>query len=251
MDKNKKNNNNSKFRTKLSTQFAVFTTMLIAITVFFIAWYSISTVNNLATQITTQSKELNDSISITVFQTLNEYLNEGNYEKLADSAQKMVDNNLVATVFVKNISTGEIVVSTKTSAKLAQVFKENKISGKSRTDSKKNSKGNIYKLSVQKGENIIELGFYNEPITKIYLDMLRDNMMAMVFIFIFLGFFLSNLISGVLIKPINILIKSLGDFAKGNFSSSSSEISSIISSSDMNYTSCVCLRILIHSTFFL
>ena len=72
MDKNKKNNN-SKFKTKLSTQFAVFTTMLIAITVFFIAWYSISTVNNLATQITTQSKELNDSISITVFQTLNEY----------------------------------------------------------------------------------------------------------------------------------------------------------------------------------
>lgn len=40
----------------------------------------------------------------------------------------------------------------------------------------------------------------------------------MVFIFIFLGFFLSNLISGILIKPINILIKSLGDFAKGNFS---------------------------------
>ena len=71
----------------------------------------------------------------------------------------------------------------------------------------------IYKQSVTKDGKLIELGFYNEPITKLYLDMLRDNMLAMVFIFIFLGFFLSNLISGILIKPINILIKSLGDFA--------------------------------------
>ena len=187
---NKKSNNKSKFRTKLSTQFAAFTTMLIAITVFCIAWYSISTVNNLATQITAQSKELNDSISITVFQTLNEYLNEGNYRKLATSAQKMVDNNLVATVLIKNVDTNEVIVSTKPSAKLAEVFKENKISDKSRKRKKDNTDTNIYKLSVIKGENIIELGFYNEPITKIYLDMLRDNMLAMVFIFIFLGFFL-------------------------------------------------------------
>ena len=47
-----KKNTNLKFKTKLSTQFAAFTTMLIATTVFFIAWYAISTVNNLAQQIT-------------------------------------------------------------------------------------------------------------------------------------------------------------------------------------------------------
>ena len=56
--------------TKLSTQFAAFTTMLIAITVFCIALYSITTVNDLAHQITDQSKDLNDSISITIFSTL-------------------------------------------------------------------------------------------------------------------------------------------------------------------------------------
>lgn len=206
------------FRTKLSTQFAAFTTMLIAITVFCIAWYSISTVNNLAKQITSQSKDLNDSISVTIFQTLGEHLDNNDYVKLNETAQHMVDSNIVATVLVKNLSTGKNIVATHPSAKLSEVFRENKISDKSLKKKEKPLEENIYKLSVNKNGNLIELGFYNEPITKIYLDMLRDNMLAMVFIFIFLGFFLSNLISGILIKPINILIKSLGDFAKGNFS---------------------------------
>ncbi len=210
-------NSIKKFRTKLSTQFAAFTTMLIAITVFCIAWYSIATVNNLAKQITAQSKELNDSISITIFQTLGEHLQQKEYNKLQETAQKMVDSNIVATVMIKDLKTQNTLFSTHPSAKLSEVFKENKISDKS-VKKKKPPEDAIYKLSVSKDGKIIELGFYNEPITKIYLDMLRDNMLAMVFIFIFLGFFLSNLISGILIKPINILIKSLGDFAKGNFS---------------------------------
>ena len=95
------------FRTKLSTQFAAFTTMLIAITVFCIAWYSIFTVNNLAQQITTQSKDLNDSISITLFQTLGETLENKDYKKLKESAQKMVDSNIVALVMVKDAKTKE------------------------------------------------------------------------------------------------------------------------------------------------
>ncbi len=208
----------SKFRTKLSTQFAAFTTMLIAITVFCIAWYSIATVNNLAHQITDQSKDLNDSISITIFQTLGEQL--GNTSELKATAQKMVDSNIVATVIIKDIPTGQYIVKTEPSMKLKQLFIQNNISDKSlkKKAKEKPLSENIYKLSVTKNNKLIELGFYNEPITKIYLDMLRDNMLAMVFIFIFLGFFLSNLISGILIKPINILIKSLGDFAKGNFS---------------------------------
>lgn len=207
-----------KFRTKLSTQFAAFTTMLIAITVFCIAWYAIATVNNLAKQITAQSKDLNDSISITIFSTLGDLIEKNDYQKLKDSAQRMVDSNIVATVLVKDLNNNNVIVITKPSAKLSEVFRVNKISDKSIKNKDKPLENDIYKLSVIKDVKLIELGFYNEPITKIYLDMLRDNMLAMVFIFIFLGFFLSNLISGILIKPINILIKSLGDFAKGNFS---------------------------------
>ena len=204
--------------TKLSTQFAAFTTMLIAITVFCIALYSITTVNDLAHQITDQSKDLNDSISITIFSTLGEQLN--NPAELKTTAQKMVDSNIVATVTITDMTTKQNIVKTEPSMKLKQLFIQNNISDKSlkKKAKEKPVSENIYKLSVKKDNKLIELGFYNEPITKIYLDMLRDNMLAMVFIFIFLGFFLSNLISGILIKPINILIKSLGDFAKGNFS---------------------------------
>ena len=115
------------FRTKLSTQFAAFTTMLIAITVFCIAWYSIATVNNLAQQITAQSKDLNDSISITIFSTLGD-LNET--KNLKSSAQKMVDSNVVATVLIKDLKENKIITKTHPSAKLAEVFKENKISDK-------------------------------------------------------------------------------------------------------------------------
>lgn len=208
------------FRTKLSTQFATFTTLLIAITVFCIAWYSIATVNNLAKQITAQSKELNDSISLTIFQTLQEPLDANDFDKVLAISQKMVDSNIVATVKIKDYKSGKIYVSTHPSQKLMNVFKQNKITGKSLQRKKKEKplEANIYKIPVMQNDKVVELGFYNEPITKIYLDMLRDNMLAMVFIFIILGFFLSNLISGILIKPINILIKSLGDFAKGNFS---------------------------------
>ena len=204
--------------TKLSTQFAAFTTMLIAITVFCIALYSITTVNDLAHQITDQSKDLNDSISITIFSTLGEQLK--NPAELKTTAQKMVDSNIVATVTITDMATKQDIVKTEPSMKLKQLFIQNNISDKSlkKKAKEKPISENIYKLSVKKDNKLIELGFYNEPITKIYLDMLRDNMLAMVFIFIFLGFFLSNLISGILIKPINILIKSLGDFAKGNFS---------------------------------
>ena len=213
----KKKNTNIKFKTKLSTQFAAFTTMLIATTVFFIAWYAISTVNNLAQQITAQSKDLNDSISITLFQNLSEAIDTHNYDEVKKSAQKMVDSNIVATVVIKDAQTKATLLSTTPSEKLKAVFTENKISTKS-LQKKKPITEAIYRQSVIKDGKIIELGFYNEPITKIYLDMLRDNILAMVFIFIFVGFFLSNLIAGILIKPINILIKSLGDFAKGNFS---------------------------------
>ena len=212
-------NSKKKFRTKLSTQFAAFTTMLIAITVFCIAWYSISTVNNLASQITSQSKDTNDAVSITLFQTLGEFINDSNdLRKFKNSAQDMVNSNIVAMVVLKDIDKSTILFQTSPSEKLRELFKENNISDKSIKRKGKHVEDSIYKLSATKDGKIIELGFYNEPITKIYLDMLRDNMLAMVFIFIFLGFFLSNLIAGILIKPINILIKSLGDFAKGNFS---------------------------------
>lgn len=207
-------NQKTKFKTKLSTQFAAFTTMLIAITVFCIAWYSISTVNNLAQQITQQSKELNDSISLTILQTLGQLIDGNDYQKIRTEAQKMVDNNIVAIVTVTDLKENKEIIKTQPSAKLIEVLKENKISGK--TDKK--LEDNVYNLSATKDGKLIQLSFYNEPITKLYLDMLRDNMLAMVFIFIFLGFFLSNLIAGILIKPINILIKSLDAFAKGNFS---------------------------------
>lgn len=207
-----------KFKTKLSTQFAAFTTILIAITVFCIAWYSISTVNNLAQQITAQSRALNNSISITLFQRLGELINSGDYAGLREQAQKMVDSNIVAEVVVRDIGSDKIILVTHPSEKLKEVFKENNISDKSLKKKTKPLSESIYKQSVVKNGKLVELGFYNEPVTKIYLDMLRDNMLAMVFIFIFFGFFLSNLIAGILIKPINILIKSLGDFAKGNFS---------------------------------
>ena len=205
------------FKTKLSTQFAAFTTMLIATTVFFIAWYSIFTLNNLTQQMTNQAKDLNDAISITLFKSLSETISKGDMDVVRETAQKMVDSNIVALVIIKDASTKKRLIVTEHSEKLKEVFKENKISSKS-LKKKKPLTDAIYKQTVITNEKIIELGFYNEPIIKIYLDMLRDNMIAMVFIFIFLGFFLSNLISGILIKPINILIKSLGDFAKGNFS---------------------------------
>ena len=182
------NNSMKKFRTKLSTQFAAFTTMLIAITVFCIAWYSIATVNNLATQITAQSKDLNDSISITLFQTLGTLIspNDNNMRRFKISAQDMVDSNIVATVTMKDALTNDVLFQTHPSEKLKELFKENKISDKSIKRKEKPLAETIYKQSVVKDGKIIELGFYNEPITKIYLDMLRDNMLALVFIFIFL-----------------------------------------------------------------
>ena len=147
-------NSIKKFRTKLSTQFAAFTTMLIASTVFCIALYSITTVNNLAQQITAQSKDLNDAISITLFQTLSETINKGDKNELRKSAQKMVDSNIVAKVIVKDANTKKRLMVTETSEKLKEVFAENKISDKA--IKKKKSQGDtIYMQSVTTGDRII------------------------------------------------------------------------------------------------
>ena len=93
------------FKTKLSTQFAAFTTMLIATTVFFIAWYSIFTLNNLTQQMTSQAKDLNDAISITLFKSLSETISKGDMNVVRETAQKMVDSNIVALVIIKDANT--------------------------------------------------------------------------------------------------------------------------------------------------
>ena len=101
------------FKTKLSTQFATFTTMLIATTVFFIAWYSISTLNNMTQQMSEQAKDLNDAISITLFKSLSDTIEKGDFQEVENTAQKMVDSNIVALVIIKNAQTNKRLLVTK------------------------------------------------------------------------------------------------------------------------------------------
>lgn len=205
------------FKTKLSTQFGLLTSLLIAIMVLCIAGYSILFVDNLTKQVTKQTKSLNDSIYTTVLQVVSDYIDKDNYTMLDKSARNMIYNKLIANLTVKETKSGKILYKSP-KIKLPDQFGEKP--RQSRFGAKqeiKNNDSNIYYLMGQRGAKTITIGFYSEPIVKQGLDILIENMTAMVIIFIFLGFFLSNLVAKILIKPINMLVKSLVE-SKGNFS---------------------------------
>lgn len=203
------------FKTRLSTQFASLTSLLIAIIVLFIASYSIKFMDGLAKEITAQSKELNKSISTTVTQVMSDYIDKNNWEQIDRSAKNMITTNLIASISITQDGVQKPLYETK-GEKMEEILKEN-MNQKSLKKNKRQQDTNIYYISAPKGDKMITLGFYSEPIAKVYLDILIENMSAMVVIFIFLGFFLANLIAGILIKPISILIQSLKQ-AKGDFS---------------------------------
>lgn len=206
------------FKTKLSTQFGLLTSLLIAIMVLCIAGYSIMFVGSLTQKVTTQTINLNNSVSITVMQVVSDYIDKKNYTMIDKSVRNMIDNNLIAELTIKNTKNGKVLY------KSPEIKRKDEFKEKTRTrflgaKSKEKIKAekNIYYTSGTRGKSTIIIGFYSEPIVKEGLDILIENMSAMVIIFIFLGFFLSNLVAKVLIKPINMLVRSLVE-SKGDFS---------------------------------
>lgn len=206
------------FKTKLSTQFGLLTSLLIAIMVLCIAGYSIMFVDSLTGKVTDQTKKLNDSIYTTVLQVVSDYIDKDNYTMIDKSVRSMVANQLIANLTIKDTHSGKLLYRSP------DIKSPDNYSEKARRNpkfinkkEKQNNEKTTYYLVGTNGSKTITIGFYSEPIVKEGLDILIENMTAMVIIFIFLGFFLSNLVAKVLIKPINMLVKSLVE-AKGDFS---------------------------------
>lgn len=202
------------FQTRLSSQFAILTSMLIAIVVLFLASYSIHFMDNFSKVYTSDSKNVNTAVSAIVMQLMGDYLERGDYNQIKKVTQSMINTNLIANLRITDKKTHEVLYESTEQTAFSKPI-EQKIVDKS---NKKDTTTVYYvTASTVNGQNLIRIGFYSEPIVKIYLDILMENMGAMVVIFIFIGFFLSNLIANILIKPINILIQSLKK-AKGDFS---------------------------------
>lgn len=205
------------FKTKLSTQFGLLTSLLIAIMVLCIAGYSILFVDILTKQVTLQTNNLNKSINTTVRQVVDDYIEKNNYDMIDKSVRNMIYNQLIASLTIKDTKTGKILyTSPEIEIKDKFGLKERPQKFLKSKEKIKQKKNITYEVGT-KNDKTITVGFYSEPIVKEGLDILIENMTAMVIIFIFLGFLLSNLVAKVLIKPINMLVRSLVE-AKGDFS---------------------------------
>ena len=205
------------FKTKLSTQFGLLTSLLIAIMVLCIAGYSILFVDILTKQVTLQSNNLNKSINTTVRQLVDDYIEKNNYQMIDKSVKNMIYNQLIASLTIKDTKTGKVLYnSPQIEVKDDFGVKETPKKFFKSKEKTKPQKNISYEVGT-KNEKTIIVGFYSEPIVKEGLDILIENMTAMVIIFIFLGFLMSNLVAKVLIKPINMLVRSLVE-AKGDFS---------------------------------
>ncbi len=202
------------FKTKLSTQVAVIMSLLIAIMIVCIAGYSFLFVNDLTRQMTDQTKSLNDSVCTTIMQVIGDYLDKNNFALIDKSARSMVSTNLIASLNIKDNATSKIVYAFQTDNQLKSKSKASIFFSKK---AKQKPDRNIYYTIGAKDNYVITIGFYAEPIIKQGLDILIENMTAMVIILIFLGYFLSNLVANVLIKPIDMLVRSLAK-SKGDFS---------------------------------
>ena len=202
------------FQTRLSSQFAILTSLLIAIIVLFLASYSINFMNNFSKVYTSDSKNVNTAVSAIVMQLMGDYLERGDYNQIKKVTQSMINTNLIANLRITDKATHNVLYESNEQAVVTKPI-EQKIVDKT---SRKNATTVYYVTAATvDGTKLIRVGFYSEPVVKIYLDILMENMGAMVVIFIFIGFFLANLIANILIKPINTLILSLKK-AKGDFS---------------------------------
>lgn len=205
------------FKTKLSTQFGLLTSLLIAIMVLCIAGYSIMFVDSLTSQVTSQTRKLNESINITVLQVVSDYIDKNNYAMIDKSVRNMVNNNLIASLTIKETKTNKIIYKSP-EVKVKEKTLERKRNASFFSKKEKHAfDKKTYSIAGVKDDKTITAFYYSEPIVKEGLDILIENMSAMVIIFIFLGFILSNFVAKVLIKPINMLVRSLVE-AKGDFS---------------------------------
>lgn len=203
-------------KTTLSSQFGLLTGLLIAITVFSIAFYSTTFVSTMTKEVTEKTKSFNNSVEETVMQVISDYIEKGDYDAIKPTARKMVENNLIAGFSIINMKTGKEVFSEikKIDTRLGVKTKKNK---ELLSKNEKKQEADIYPKEETIGNIKIIIWFYSEPIVKQGLDILTENMTAMVIISIFFGFFLSNFLAKVLIKPIDMLVRSLVD-SKGDFS---------------------------------
>lgn len=202
------------FQTRLSTQFAFLTSLLIAIVVLFLASYSIHFMDGLAKVYSNESKNVNTAVSAIVIQLMGDYIERNDFNQIKKVTQSMINTNLIASLRITDKATHTVMFESDDFANFSKSI-EQKIVEKN----KRSNATTMYYVTAPnlKGDKLIRIGFYSEPIVKVYLDILMENMGAMVVIFIFVGFFLANLIANILIKPINILIQSLKK-AKGDFS---------------------------------
>ena len=202
------------FQTRLSSQFALLTSLLIAIIVLFLASYSIHFMNDFSKVYTSDSKNVNTAVSAIVMQLMGDYLERGDYNQIKKVTQSMINTDLIANLRITDKATHKILYESAEQAVISKPIEQKIVDKTTKRDST-----TIYYVtaSTVSGDKLIRIGFYSEPVVKIYLDILMENMGAMVVIFIFIGFFLANLIANILIKPINILIQSLKK-AKGDFS---------------------------------
>lgn len=203
------------FSIKLSTQFALLTSALIGIIVLLMAGYTINLLNNIAEKSEAQSTQANKAISAVVIDIINSGNN--NYTEIDKTVQNMAINNLLAYVMVEDKATKEIKYSSIKSLK-TQLYLLNKknLQDSGASDKEFEQYKNTYYNKVDAIKANIYIGFYSEPILKVYANLLINSLKSMVILFIIMGLVIASLMSIIVISPLNKLIGTIKEFANGN-----------------------------------
>lgn len=204
-----------KFNIKLSTQFALLTTILITLIVLLMAQYMMSMLNNFVKQSEVQSMQYNKSIAAIIIDSLTNKIDTDHYGKIDTLVQNMIINNIVAYVVIADNATKLVKYSSidNFNYKALMLLKSGSYHGKWPKELLRFK--NTYYISTNIGKETIFVGFYTEPTLKLYVELLIKNITAMVVLFITLGLIIASLMSMIVTRPLNKLVDTIKDFAEG------------------------------------
>lgn len=195
---------------KLSLEFSLLTSCLIIVIVLSIFFYIHISLEKLSADVQSHMKDLNASVATATFGFLSDDIDHKNYAGINLKTKNMLTNKLISYIVVENSKTNRVEYS-NISALIGKSFKRI-------VESKayKEKQGTTYFIQGQRGIYVIYLGFNSQPILKSYIDTLINNLIVLVGLFVLIGLISSYLMSKIVIKPINILIKSVSKLAKGD-----------------------------------
>lgn len=199
-------------------EFALLTGFLTGFVVIFMGIYTYYFMQNISSTAEKQNNKINQSLATIVYETAISEIDRGTAQYVGRKIQDLIKNKLIVYTVIKNTKTGINEFSTVVELRGNDMVPNDKnIRDKSNPYSFIENRP-TYNISKDYLDYKIYVGFYKNSELMTYLHTFKKYLSALVAAFILFGLFMSNFMSKIVIKPINMLVESSEKLAQGDLS---------------------------------